>query len=47
MIVNMVVKPVGQRGWFWGMLVAMLLGIAAVLAFYVRGAQQVPVPAPE
>ncbi len=43
----MVVKPVGQRGWFWGMLVAMLLGIAAVLAFYVRGAQQVPVPAPE
>ncbi len=48
-IVNMVVKPVGQTGWFWGILVAMLLGIAAVLAFYARGAQQVqvPVPAPE
>jgi uncharacterized membrane protein len=47
-IVNMVVKPVGQNGWFWGILVAMLLGIAAVLAFYVRGApEQVPVPAPE
>jgi uncharacterized membrane protein len=46
-IVNMVVKPVGQNGWFWGMLVAMLLGIAAVLAVYVRGAQQVPVPASE
>jgi hypothetical protein len=32
-----------------GILVAMLVGIAAVLAFYARGAQQVqvPVPAPE
>jgi uncharacterized membrane protein len=46
-IVNMVVKPVGQNGWFWGMFVAMLVGIAAVLAVYVRGAQQVPVPASE
>jgi uncharacterized membrane protein len=46
-IVNMVVKPVGQDGWFWGMFVAMLIGIAAVLAVYVRGAQQVPVPASE
>jgi uncharacterized membrane protein len=46
-IVNMVVKPVGQNGWFWGILVAMLVGIAAVLAFYARGSQQVPVPAPE
>jgi uncharacterized membrane protein len=46
-IVNMVVKPVGQNGWFWGILVAMLVGIAAVVAFYARGSQQVPVPAPE
>jgi uncharacterized membrane protein len=46
-IVNMVVKPVGQNDWFWGMFVAMLVGIAAVLAVYVRGAQQVPVPASE
>jgi uncharacterized membrane protein len=45
-IVNMVVKPIGQNGWFWGLLVVMLLGIAAVLALYVRGAQRVPVPAP-
>jgi uncharacterized membrane protein len=46
-IVNMVVKPVGQNGWFWGILLAMLVGIAAVLAFYARGAQRVSVPAPE
>ncbi len=46
-IVNMVVKPVGQNGWFWSLLLAMLLGIAVVLAVYVRGAQQVPVPASE
>ncbi len=44
-IVNMVVKPVGQNGWFWGMLVVMVFGIAAVLAFYMRSAQQVPAPA--
>jgi uncharacterized membrane protein len=46
-IVNMVVKPVGQNGWFWGLLVVMVLGIAAVLASYLRGAQQVPAPATE
>jgi uncharacterized membrane protein len=46
-IVNMVVKPVGQNGWFWGLLVAMVLGIAAALAFYARSAQQVPAPATE
>ncbi len=45
-IVNMVVKPVGQNGSFWSLLVVMLLGIAAVLGLYVRGAQRVPVPAP-
>jgi hypothetical protein len=44
-IVNMVVKPVDQKGWFWSILVAMLLGIIVVLALYVRGAQQVTVPA--
>jgi uncharacterized membrane protein len=46
-IVNMVVKPVGQNGWFWGMLVAMVLGIAVVLAFYARSPQPVPAPATE
>jgi uncharacterized membrane protein len=46
-IVNMVVKPVGQNGWFWGLLAVMVLGIAAVLALYMRGAQQVPAPAAE
>jgi hypothetical protein len=46
-IVNMVVKPVGQAGWFWGMLVVVLLGIAAVVAFYARGVQQAPVTATE
>jgi uncharacterized membrane protein len=33
-IVNMVVKPVGNAGWFWGLLVAMLAGIAAVVFAY-------------
>jgi uncharacterized membrane protein len=33
-IVNMVVKPVGNAGWFWGLLVAMLAGIAAVVLVY-------------
>ena len=46
-IVNMVVKPVGQNGWFWGLLVVMVLGIAAVLAFYARTSQPVPAPATE
>lgn len=31
-IVNMTVKPSGNAGWFWGLLVAMLAGIAAVFA---------------
>ena len=46
-MVNMVVKPVGQNGWFWGMLVVMVLGIAAVLAFYAQTSQPVPAPATE
>ena len=33
-IVAMVVKPTGNAGWFWGMLIAMLVGIVAVLAVY-------------
>lgn len=33
-IVNMVVKPVGNAGWFWGLLAAMVVGIAAVIATY-------------
>jgi len=33
-IVNMVVKPVGNAGWFWGLLAAMVLGIVAVVAAY-------------
>jgi uncharacterized membrane protein len=31
-IVNMVVKPVGNAGWFWGLLALMVLGVAAVVA---------------
>jgi uncharacterized membrane protein len=46
-IVNMVVKPTGQAGWFWGLLIAMVVGIAAVLAVYLRSQQQVPAPATE
>jgi uncharacterized membrane protein len=46
-IVNMVVKPTGQNGWFWGLIVVMLLGIGAVVAVYVRGAQQLPAAATE
>jgi uncharacterized membrane protein len=44
-MVNMVVKPTGNNGWFWGLLVAMVLGIATVLALAGRGAEQVPTPA--
>jgi hypothetical protein len=33
-IVNMVVKPVGNAGWFWGLIVAMAVGIGAVVAVY-------------
>jgi Na+/melibiose symporter-like transporter len=44
-IFNMVVKPSGNAGWFWGMLVVMLVGVAAVLAIYFRGGQRVPVTA--
>jgi uncharacterized membrane protein len=33
-IVNMVVKPVGNAGWFWGLIAAMAVGLAAVVAVY-------------
>jgi uncharacterized membrane protein len=33
-VVNMTVKPSGNAGWFWGLLAAMLAGIAGVLAAY-------------
>jgi uncharacterized membrane protein len=46
-IVNMVVKPTGQSGWFWGMLAVMALGIAAVLGWYLRGEQRFVAPATE
>jgi hypothetical protein len=46
-IVNMVVKPTGNAGWFWGLLIAMLAGIGLVLANYLRGAQPVAAPATE
>jgi uncharacterized membrane protein len=44
-VFNMVVKPTGNAGWFWGMLIVMLAGIAAVLATYVRGVQPIVAPA--
>jgi uncharacterized membrane protein len=44
-IVNMVVKPVGNAGWFWGLLAVMVAGIAAVLVNYVRGEEHTAAPA--
>ena len=44
-IVNMVVKPTGNAGWFWGLLAFMVAGIALVLSASVCGKQQ-PVVAP-
>ena len=46
-IVSMVVKPTGNAGWFWGLLIAMFAGIALVLANHLRGAQPVAAPAAE
>src|SRR5205823_3456603 len=46
-IVNMVVKPAGNAGWFWGLLAAMVVGIAAVLGASSRGKQPVAAPATE
>ena len=44
-IVNMVVKPTGNAGWFWGILAVMLLGIVAVVLSYLRSEERVPTPA--
>ena len=44
-IVNMVVKPSGNAGWFWGLLVAMVLGIAAVVAAYSSSSMRSAPPA--
>lgn len=46
-IVNMVVKPTGNVGWFWGLLIAMFAGIAVVVALYRRGGQPVAAIATE
>jgi hypothetical protein len=46
-IVHMVVKPVGNAGWFWGLLIAMLAGIAIVIAVSRRGGEQAMAPATE
>jgi uncharacterized membrane protein len=45
-IVNMVVKPTGNAGWFWGLFVAMIAGIALVLAAAQRTAKPARVAAP-
>jgi len=46
-IVNMVVKPAGNAGWFWGLVAAMAAGIGLVIANYRRGAEPVPATATE
>jgi uncharacterized membrane protein len=40
-VVNMVVKPTGDAGWFWGLLAVMVAGIALVLAAAQRDARAV------
>jgi uncharacterized membrane protein len=44
-IVNMVVKPVGNGGWFWGLLAAMVLGLVAVVAAYSSSSMRSAPPA--
>jgi uncharacterized membrane protein len=44
-IVNMVVKPTGQAGWFWGILAVMAVGVVAVLVVHFRSEQKVPASA--
>jgi uncharacterized membrane protein len=46
-IVNMVVKPSGNAGWFWGLLAAMVVGMAVVVAASLRGGQTAAAPATE
>jgi hypothetical protein len=35
----MVVKPIGNAGWFWGALVVTALAVAAVVGDYLRGSE--------
>jgi uncharacterized membrane protein len=44
-LVNMVVKPTGNAGWFWGLLAFMAVGIAVVAAASLRGGEEAPAPA--
>jgi uncharacterized membrane protein len=44
---NMVVKPAGMGGWFWGALAVMIAGVATVVASYLRAEQNLLVPAAE
>jgi uncharacterized membrane protein len=44
-LVNMVVKPVGNAGWFWGLFAVMVVGVVVVLATYRRGEQRTTAPA--
>jgi uncharacterized membrane protein len=44
-IVNMVVKPVGNAGWFWGLLAAMVLGLVAVVGAYSSSSMRSSPPA--
>jgi len=44
-VVNMVVKPVGNAGWFWGILAAMVVGLAAILAAHSSSSMRSAPPA--
>jgi uncharacterized membrane protein len=44
---NMVVKPAGDAGWFWGSLAVMVLVMALVIAAHLRAEQRVPAVAAE
>jgi uncharacterized membrane protein len=44
-VVNMVVKPVGNAGWFWGLLAAMVLGLVAVIGAYSSSSMRTAPPA--
>jgi uncharacterized membrane protein len=44
-VVNMVVKPVGNAGWFWGLFAAMILGLVAVVGAYSSSSMRSAPPA--
>jgi uncharacterized membrane protein len=44
---NMVVKPTGNAGWFWGLLLAMVAGIGLVVLLSRRGTQPIAATATE